>query len=180
MVYSLMEDDETLDGGEVDHQDLRLWLRMMALHKLILNELRRRLRTSFGMSLARFDLLSQLDVRTGIRMGALSDRLMVTTGNITGLVDELEADGLVERTPDPESRRALLVRLTPKGRKQFNAAAKRHESWVKEFFSVLTDKEKKLLFDLVGTHKAFVISTIHHAAAEKPGPGRRRASAVTP
>ncbi|MCL2713138.1 MAG: MarR family transcriptional regulator [Alphaproteobacteria bacterium] len=176
MGYSLLEDVETSDGSDVDHQDLRLWLRMMALHKLILNELRRRLRTSFGMSLARFDLLSQLDARAGIRMGALSDRLMVTTGNITGLVDELEADGLVERMPDPESRRALLVRLTPKGRKQFNAAAKRHESWVREFFSVLSENEKKILFDLVGNHKAFVLSTIHHTAAAKSGSWRKRAS----
>ena len=83
--------------------------------------------------------------------------------------------------PDPESRRALLVRLTPKGRRQFNAAAKQHESWVKEFFSVLTGKEKKLLFDLVGNHKAFVLSAIQHAAPDKPGPGRKRSpSAVIP
>ena len=162
---SLVDDFETR-GAEVDHQDLRLWLRMMALHKLIVNELRRRLRTSFGMSLARFDLLSQLDsIKTGMRMGELSDRLMVTTGNITGLVDELEGDGLVERMADPSSRRASLVRMTPKGRRQFRSAAKAHEGWIEEFFSTMSQKDKELLFDIIGEQKAFVLTCIQEAAS---------------
>ena len=175
-VATPLTDDFETRGVEVDHQDLRLWLRMMALHKLIVNELRRRLRASFGMSLARFDLMSQLDTtKTGKRMGELSERLMVTTGNITGLVDELEADGLVERMADPSSRRASLVRLTPKGRRQFSAAAKQHAAWVTEFFSTLSQKDKKLLFDVIGTQKAFVLSSIQNAAnsAEK-SPGRAK------
>jgi len=160
----MMDDFETR-AVEGDHQDLRLWLRMMALHKLIVNELRRRLRASFGMSLARFDLMSQLDViEAGMRMGELSDRLMVTTGNITGLVDELEADGFVVRMSDPSSRRASLVRLTPKGRRQFAAAAKAHESWISEFFSTLSRKDKKLLFEIMGSQKTFVVSCIQDAA----------------
>jgi DNA-binding MarR family transcriptional regulator len=98
---------------------------MMAVHKLITNEAPRWLRASFNMSLSRFDLMAQLDAtEVGLRMGEISNRLMVTTGNITGLTDELEADGLVERAADPHSRRASLVRLTPKGRKLFRAAAK--------------------------------------------------------
>ena len=110
-----MTGDYETRGAEVDHQDLRLWLRMMALQKLVVNELRRRLRVSFGISIARFDLMSQLDLnQTGMRIGELSDRLMVTTGNITGLVDELVGAGLVRRMADPTSRRASLVRLTPK------------------------------------------------------------------
>ena len=77
-------------GMRAAHGDLRLWLRILTIHKLINNEVRRRLRDNFGMSLSRFDLLAQLDGRTeGMRMGELSKRLMVTTGNITGLVDEL-------------------------------------------------------------------------------------------
>ena len=85
----VVEDFETR-GAEIDHQDLRLWLRMMTIHKLINNEARRRLRVEFGMSLPRFDLMSQLDGKEqSIRMGELSSRLMVTTGNITGLTNEL-------------------------------------------------------------------------------------------
>jgi DNA-binding MarR family transcriptional regulator len=134
---------------------------MMAIHKLINNEARRRLRQSFNMSLSRFDLLAQLDAhKAGLRMGELSNRLMVTTGNITGLTDELEAEGMVERTADPRSRRALLVRLTPKGRKAFRAAAKANEQWISEFFSVLSSKDKKLMFELFGAQKTFLMTRV--------------------
>jgi len=144
-------------GISSDRGDLRLWLRMMAVHKLITNEARKRLRVSFNMSLSRFDLMAQLDTNAaGLRMGEISRRLMVTTGNITGLTDELEAEGLVERSADPHSRRALLVRLTPKGRKVFRAAAKANEDWIAEFFSVLSIKEKKVIFDLLGEQKEFL------------------------
>jgi DNA-binding MarR family transcriptional regulator len=157
---AVIEDFETR-GAETDHQDLRLWLRMMTIHKLINNEARRRLRAEFGMSLSRFDLMSQLDGKeNGIRMGELSSRLMVTTGNITGLTNELERDGLVERMSDPTSRRAFLVRLTPKGRRQFRSAAKALEDWITEFFSVFSRKEKKLLYDLLGEQKAFIVELL--------------------
>src|SRR6185312_753594 len=142
-------DDLETRAALTDQLDLRLWLRMMAVHKLITNEARRRLRASFHMSLSRFDLMAQLDAtKVGLRMGEISNRLMVTTGNITGLTDELEADGLVERAADPHSRRASLVRLTPKGRKLFRAAAKANAAWIAEFFSVLAAKDKKVMLEL--------------------------------
>lgn len=172
------EDFETR-GASSDHQDLRLWLRMMALHKLITNEIRGRLRVSFGMSLSRFDLMAQLDAtRTGIRMGEISSRLMVTTGNITGLTDELEADGLVERTVDPRSRRAYLVRLTAKGKKTFRAAAKAHETWIAEFFSALSPKDKKMLFEIFGVHKAFVLTRIRVGKKSASRTNKRQGSPV--
>ena len=144
-------------GAASNDSDLRLWLRMMAVHKLVTNEARRRLRAAFNMSLSRFDLMAQLDSNSaGLRMGEISNRLMVTTGNITGLTDELEAEGLVERSPDPHSRRSLLVRLTPKGRRAFRAAAKANEVWIAEFFSVLSAKDKKAMFEILGTQKAFL------------------------
>ena len=109
--------------------------------------------------------MAQLDAhKNGLRMGEISNRLMVTTGNITGLTDELAADGLVERVPDPRSRRALLVRLTPKGRKLFRAAAKANESWIAEFFSVLSAKDKKTMFNLFGKQKVFILACVQHQA----------------
>jgi len=165
-----IDDFETRGAGS-DHGDLRLWLRMMAVHKLVTNEARRRLRTSFNMSLSRFDLMAQLDSHSaGLRMGEISNRLMVTTGNITGLTDELVAEGLVKRSADPHSRRALLVRLTPKGKKAFRAAAKANESWIAEFFSVLSAKDKKAMFEILGAQKAFLQIRWQHAGRPKPRP----------
>jgi DNA-binding MarR family transcriptional regulator len=154
-------DDLETRAALTDQLDLRLWLRMMAVHKLVTNEARRRLRASFSMSLSRFDLMAQLDsTKAGLRMGEISNRLMVTTGNITGLTDELEADGLVERAADPHSRRASLVRLTPKGRKLVRAAAKANAAWIAEFFSVLSTRDKKMMFEFLGEQKAFLLTRI--------------------
>jgi DNA-binding MarR family transcriptional regulator len=154
-------DDLETRAALTDQVDLRLWLRMMAVHKLITNEARRRLRIAFNMSLSRFDLMAQLEsTRAGLRIGEISNRLMVTTGNITGLTDELEADGLVERAADPRSRRASLVRLTPKGRKLFRAAAKANAAWIAEFFSVLSTKDKKMMFEFFGEQKVFLLTRV--------------------
>ena len=158
-------------GARARAGDLRLWLRILTIHKLINNEVRRRLREKFGMSLSRFDLLAQLDGRTdGMRMGELSKRLMVTTGNITGLVDELVAEGLVERLPDPTNRRASLAVMTVKGRKLFGAAAKANEAWIVDMFAGLSAAEKTAMFDMLGRQKADIAVRLQDAEAGVPEP----------
>lgn len=155
-------------GSRTGHGDLRLWLRILTIHKLVNNEVRRRLREQFGMSLSRFDLLAQLDGRPeGTRMGELSKRLMVTTGNITGLVDELEAEGLVERLPDPTNRRASLAAMTARGRKAFAAAAKANESWIAEMFVGLSAAEKAAMFDMLGRQKADISTRLQDAGVQE-------------
>ena len=162
----IVESDLETRGARAVHNDLRLWLRILTIHKLINNEVRRRLREKFGMSLSRFDLLAQLDGRgDGMRMGELSKRLMVTTGNITGLVDELVADGLVARLPDPTNRRASLAAMTAKGRKAFGAAAKANETWVEEMFAGLPGPEKSAMFDMLGRQKADIATRLQSAEA---------------
>ncbi|HZT52034.1 MAG TPA: MarR family transcriptional regulator [Stellaceae bacterium] len=137
-----------------DHDALRLWLRLMSVHKLVAAEIRQRLQESAGMTLARFDLLSQLEREAGgLRMGDLSKRLMVTTGNITQITDQLEREGLVERRPDPHSRRARLVRLTAAGRRAFQTVASAHEAWIVELFSGLSIRERQSMLTLLGKAK---------------------------
>ncbi|HMN70800.1 MAG TPA: MarR family transcriptional regulator [Rhodoblastus sp.] len=167
-------------GADAGRGDLRLWLRILTIHKLVNNEVRRRLREQFGMSLSRFDLLAQLDgCGAGMRMGELSKRLMVTTGNITGLVDELVAEGLVERLPDPTNRRASLAAMTPRGRKAFGAAAQANEAWIEDMFAGLTGAEKAALFDMLGRQKADIATRLQDAGAPEskststPKGGRR-------
>jgi len=141
-----------------DHAALKLWLRLLACTTQIEAEIRRRLRARFGISLARFDYMAQLHRhRDGLKMKALSGHLMVTGGNVTGLTDELEREKLVERRADPGDRRAWLVRLTPKGRRAFEAMASEHESWVVELLGGLDAREVQQLHATLGTLRVQLI-----------------------
>ena len=120
-----------------DHAALRLWLRLLSCTTQIEAEIRRRLRARFGVSLARFDYLAQLYRRDGLKMRELSRQLLVTGGNVTGLTDDLSQEGMVVRESSPGDRRAWIVRLTPKGRRHFEAMAREHEGWILELFAGL-------------------------------------------
>jgi len=134
-----------------DHQSLKLWLRLLSCSTQIETLIRKRLRAEFGITLARFDYLAQLHRNPeGLRMSALSRFLMVTGGNVTGLTDELEKDGFVERSTNPEDRRSSQVRLTPKGRRAFEKIAAVHEAWVVEIFAGLGAAEQRQMHGLLG------------------------------
>lgn len=136
---------------EDDHHSLRLLLRLMACTNQVQGEIRRRLRSRFGMSLARFDYLAQLHRHPeGLSMRAMSNYLMVTGGNVTGLTHELEKDGWVARAVDPADRRSNRVTLTDEGRRQFERVASYHEAWVVSLFAGLTAPERQQLSDLLG------------------------------
>ena len=112
-------------------QRLRLWLRLLRTTRAMEAELRERLRVQFKITLPQFDVLAGLARKdTGITMTELSRMLIVSNGNVTGIVDRLVAEKLVARRPAPDDRRSLLVRLTPKGRALFASAACAHQDWV--------------------------------------------------
>lgn len=137
-----------------DHQSLRLWLRMLSCTVRIENEIRIRLRNEFGITLPRFDLMAQLERHPeGLRMGELSKRMMVTSGNITGITDQLQQELLVERVPDPADGRAYSVRLTAAGKRAFRKMAKVHEVWVAELLGGVSSNEKEKLIHLLSRLK---------------------------
>ena len=136
------------------HQSLKLWLRMLSCTTLIETEIRSRLRAEFGITLPRFDLMAQLDRHPdGLRMGELSKRLMVTGGNVTGITDQLEQEGLVVRAPVPDDRRAYSVKLTPAGRRAFTRMASVHEGWITELMDGLGGHDKSTLIALLSKMK---------------------------
>ena len=141
--------------AHAEHPDeLRLWLRLLTCTQLIEKQIRGQLREQWATTLPRFDLMAQLErAPEGLRMNELSRRLMVTGGNVTGVTDQLEAEGLVERTEVEGDRRAFLVRLTPKGRRQFNAMAEAHEAWIVDAFAALSADEVATLHALLGKVK---------------------------
>ncbi len=134
--------------------ELKVWLRLLTCTTLIEREVRQNLRERFDTTIARFDLLSQLD-RTpkGLTMGELSSRLMVTNGNVTGLTDALVREGLVSRAPEPEDRRSLRIRLTSAGKQFFDAMTPVHEGWIDRLMAGLTRAEMAHLLELLGRLK---------------------------
>jgi len=135
-------------------QALRLWLRLLTCTQLVEKRVRGRLRERFDTTLPRFDLMAQLERSPeGLKMNELSRRMMVTGGNVTGITDQLVAEGLVDRVDVEGDRRAYRVRLTAKGRKLFNEMARQHESWIVDEFSGLSDKEIAVLHKLLGKVK---------------------------
>ena len=160
--HTLLADAQELGhearAGRDDHAALKLWLRMLASTTHIEAEIRRRLRERFDISLARFDYMAQLyRYRDGLKMRDLSRYLMVTGGNVTGLTDDLARDGIVVRESSPSDRRAWIVRLTPKGRRQFETMAQEHEGWILELFAGLDAKTVQQLYEQLGALRVHLV-----------------------
>lgn len=133
---------------------LRLWLRLLTCTQLIEKRVRASLREHFDTTLPRFDLMAQLERHPeGLKMKELSHRLMVTGGNVTGITDQLVAEGLVERLGVEGDRRAWRVRLTPRGHELFAEMAARHEDWIVQSFEGLQPREVEQLHRLLGKVK---------------------------
>jgi DNA-binding MarR family transcriptional regulator len=148
-----------------DHKDeLRLWLRMLTCSTLIESEIRTRLREEFKTTLPRFDLMAQLEKSTtGMTVGEVSQRLMVSNGNVTAVVAGLLADGLVDKRPAAQDRRVQVLTLTAQGRRAFKAMAERHEDWIAELFVGLGPAEIGQLFRLLGGVK----TSLHQAISNR-------------
>ncbi|MFZ2390170.1 MAG: MarR family transcriptional regulator [Polaromonas sp.] len=141
--------------GHSEHPEaLRLWLRMLTLTQLVEKQVRTQLREQFDTTLPRFDLMAQLERNPeGLKMNELSRRMMVTGGNVTGITDQLVAEGLVERALVAGDRRAYRVRLTPHGRALFDEMARQHEAWIVSAFDGLSAREIESLHKLLGKVK---------------------------
>ena len=166
------DDDLGLDAEsrvvDADHQALKLWLRLLACTNRVEGQIRNRLRQDFGTTLPRFDLLSQLERHPdGLAMRELSQRMMVTGGNVTGITDQLEAEGLVQRVTHPSDRRSFTVKLTPNGRRAFKRMAATHEAWIVEMFAGWNSEQKSQVYDLLATLKLHLAS-VDSGAVIKP------------
>lgn len=149
-------DAETGVAERPDHHaaELRLWLRLLTCANLIEGEVRRRLRERFDVTLPRFDLMAQLDkAHDGISLSDLSKRMMVSNGNVTGLVERLARSGHIERRPSETDGRAQVITLTVRGRAEFRAMASEHESWIAEMFAGLARTDIGDLMSLLAKTK---------------------------
>ncbi len=143
------------------HLSVRLWLRMLACTNRIESFVRQKLQSSFETTLPRFDLMAQLErAPQGLKMSELSQRMMVTGGNVTGITDGLEREGFVVREVDPSDRRVFRVKLTPEGQKQFRRMAAEHEQWVIGLFDGMSTRQKNQLVELLGDLKGHISQSV--------------------
>ncbi|MDO6724912.1 MarR family transcriptional regulator [Celeribacter halophilus] len=138
-------DSATTTGIADEHlarQRLRLWLQMLKATRHVESALRERLRAGYDTTLPRFDVLATLHATPeGMKMSELSAHLVVSNGNVTGVVDRLVADGLAERTNLPNDRRVFLVRITDKGRALMDEMTSEHLMWVNDLFENVTEAD---------------------------------------
>ncbi|MCA8870052.1 MAG: MarR family transcriptional regulator [Rhodobacteraceae bacterium] len=130
---------------------LRMWLGLLKVSRRLEAEIRDRLRREFATTLPRFDVLAMLErFGDGLKMSELSSRLMVSNGNVTGIIDRLVDDGWVARVSIKGDRRATLVRLTPAGKAEFARMAAAHEGWITDLLGDLTEAEIKMTLATLG------------------------------
>src|ERR1700742_3882294 len=153
-----------------DHgNELRLWLRLLTCTTLIEGEVRSRLREGFDVTLPRFDLMAQLDrAPEGMTLSDVSKRMMVSNGNVTGLVDRLVESGHLDRRTSDTDRRVQVIRLTKIGRAEFRKMAAEHETWIAGMFSDLSSKDVRELMRLLAKTKASARKSAQQRASQIP------------
>lgn len=132
---------------------LRLWIRLLRAARIVEGDLRERLKREFDTTMPRFDVMSALNREPdGMLMSDLSRFLLVSNGNVTGIVDRLVADGFVVRSNREGDRRTSIVRLTEAGAQRFAAMAVEHERWIDELLGDVSEDDARRLSSML---KAF-------------------------
>lgn len=143
---------EKHDGALGDRSSVRVWLRLLSCTMAIEKEVQRRF-AERGMTLPRFDVLAALDRHGEMNMGALSQALLVSNGNVTQLVQKLVREGLVEMHKPPADRRSSIVRLTPEGREVFGRLARAHQDWIDQMVGGLDYTQRERIYVALGSLK---------------------------
>ncbi len=148
---------------------LQLWTRLLASTTQIENEVRKRLQDRFGISLSRFDYLSQLSrVNAAMRMVDLSRLMRIVGGNLTQITDDLEKEGWVKRDNGADNHLFWSVRLTPVGRAGFDEIAEAHERWIRELFAGFDSDAVRDLYAKLGELRSHLLDG--DAPAWEPAP----------
>jgi DNA-binding MarR family transcriptional regulator len=138
--------EDHFESNDHAKQSLRVWLRLVACTRIIEGRIRRNFETSYGTTMPRFDVLAALEhalstTGGGLTMGDLSKRLLVSNGNVTGIVERLAAEKHIRKTKQLSDGRSHIVELTSKGKQHFSKLAKAHENWVDKMLGDLSSQE---------------------------------------
>ena len=136
------QSDHKIKDAGLARQRLRLWLQMLKAVRHVESDLREKLRSGYDTTLPRFDVLAALYAEpNGMRMSELSQHLVVSNGNVTGVVERLVSDGLAERKNMATDRRAFLVKITDEGRALMDEMTAQHLNWIDDMFEQVTEAD---------------------------------------
>ncbi|MDF8331923.1 MarR family winged helix-turn-helix transcriptional regulator [Novosphingobium cyanobacteriorum] len=145
---------EKHDGELTGRMDIRVLLRLLSCSMTIEKRLRRRFIEQFDTTLPRFDVLAALERNPdGVTMSELSRLLLVSNGNVTVLVRQLESDGYLSAEAPPEDKRRTIVMMTRKGREHFKLLAEAHHKWIGSMFRQMSAADMQSLHSLLANLK---------------------------
>ena len=129
--------------GDTDSKArLRLWIRLLRATRIVEAQTRELFKERFNVTVPRFDVLAALYRKPeGMLMSEISRFLLVSNGNVTGIVDRLVSDGFVVRSQRNGDRRTSFVRLTTAGRAAFAEMSAAHEGWIDRLFGAVSERE---------------------------------------
>lgn len=127
---------------------LKTWVKLArsfnTINKVVNEEI-----NTYGVTPSQFGVLEALYHLGDMPIGKLGEKILVTGGNMTVILDNLEKQGYIERIKSPTDRRSLFIKLTEKGRTLIEQVFPGHKLFVAEIISVLTEEEQIVLGSLL-------------------------------
>jgi len=133
---------------EAKIRETMLWVRLAVTFNLLYQEIKKDLANE-DLTFAQLDILVCLNRSKGLPLTEVADRLLVTGGNVTGIVDRMEKAGLVTRQRDKKDRRIFWARLTEKGYEVYRQLMPRYIGTMRKVNSYLMPAERKELTRLL-------------------------------
>ena len=125
---------------------LRLWIRLLRATRVVEAQTRELFKRKFNATVPRFDVMAALSRKPeGMLMSEISRFLLVSNGNVTGIVERLVKDGFIARSRRNGDRRTSFVRLTARGRAAFGEMSAAHEGWIDQLLGGFTAREAERL-----------------------------------
>lgn len=127
---------------------LDTWIKLARSHSVVYKKTNEDIR-NYGLTLPQFGVIEAIGHLGPLKVGELCKKMLVTGGNMTLVLDNLERNELIERTFSKNDRRAIVINLSEKGKRLFDEIFIQHAEFIGDLFSVLTQNEQKQLGTLL-------------------------------
>jgi DNA-binding MarR family transcriptional regulator len=136
------------------------WLALLRTHARLWDQLEAQVRRDHGLTIARYDVLAQLEMAGGkLRLGELASSIVLSPSGLSKLLDRMEGSNLIRRDPDPDDARSTFATITPAGRSLVKRARRGHHELLQQTFGdALDDRDVADLTRIMGRIGASVSS----------------------